>query len=97
MIFHDPRDGCVINSVPCGLCVLGETFSFVHGDAPLMTVRARRPHLTLNFISSYTLEGIRSNKNTPEGEEKIPPTQLFNHQLRNTIEKAVRNVSVSSV
>lgn len=50
----DQRGGCAINRAPYGLCVLGETFSFVHSDAPLMTVGARCPHLTQNFISSYT-------------------------------------------
>lgn len=74
MIFHDPRGGCGTNGARYGLCVLGRTFSFVHSDAPLVTVRARHPHPTLNFISSCTLRV--KQKNLPEGE-KIPLARVL--------------------
>lgn len=49
---HDRGGGCVINGAPYSRSVLGETFSSVHRDGPLMTAGTWGPHLTsLDFIS----------------------------------------------
>ena len=55
--------------------VLGETLSFVHSDALLVTVRAWHAHLTLSFISSYTSR-VYGQANIYLQEEHPPPHQL---------------------